>query len=105
LHGWGVLNLLVDRPEVAYMKLTEAGHSVVLREVIALEMKDKAGGLDELLVELSKTGIHFENASTRILSSKQMAILILEVPDLLEARERLEKNGIPILSDAVVYNE
>lgn len=105
LHGWGVLNLLVDQPEAAYRKLAGEGHSAVLREVIALEMKDKAGGLDELLVKLAKTGIHFDNASTRLLSGKQMAILILEVPDVLEARERLEKNGISILNDAVVYNE
>jgi hypothetical protein len=100
-----VLNLLVDQPEAAYRKLAGEGHSAVLREVIALEMKDKAGGLDELLVKLAKTGIHFDNASTRLLSGKQMAILILEVPDVLEARERLEKNGISILNDAVVYNE
>lgn len=101
-HGWGVLNLLVDQPENAYRLLSQKGHSVVLREVVALEMQDEAGALDELLIKLAKAGIHFDNASTRLLSGKQMAILILEVPDILEAKERLAKNGIAILDDSVV---
>ena len=102
-HGWGVLNLLVDQPERAYTLLTEKGNSVTLREVIALEMKDEAGGLDELLLKLAKTGIHFENAYSRLLSNKQLAILILEVSDVLEARERLAKNNMTTLEDDLVY--
>ncbi len=102
-HGWAVLNLLADQPEKAYRLLSEKGHSVALREVLALEMKDEAGGLDELLLKLSRAGVHFDNAYSRLLSGKNMAILILEVPDVIEARERLAKAGIVILDDSVVY--
>ena len=102
-HGWGVAHLLVDKPEKAYELLTQKGHSVAMREVIALEMIDEAGGLDELLLKLSKAGIHFENAYTRLLSEKQIAILILEVSDVIEAKERLQKTGISLLDDSVVY--
>ncbi|MFW5756779.1 MAG: hypothetical protein ACOCWK_09260 [Tangfeifania sp.] len=103
LHGWGVLNMLVDQPEKAYRLLAEKGDSVVLREVIALEMKDEAGGLDELLVKIARVGIHIENAYSRLISETGMAILILDVPDVLEAKKRLEQNGIPILDDETVY--
>ncbi|NQU86083.1 MAG: hypothetical protein HQ541_10010 [Mariniphaga sp.] len=102
-HGWGVLNLLVDQPEKAYGLLTEKGNSVALREVIALEMKDETGGLDELLLKLAKAGIHFDNAYTRLLSEKKIAILILEVADIIEAKERLQKNKVNILEDSVLY--
>lgn len=102
-HGWGVLNLLVDHPQKTYELLSKEGNSVTMREVIALEMKDEAGGLDELLIKLAKAGIHFDNAYTRLLSEKQIAILILEVSDVLEAKERFENNGIKILEDSVVY--
>jgi hypothetical protein len=105
LHGWGVLNLLVDQPEKAYRLLAEKGNSVVLREVIALEMKDEAGGLDELLVKIARVGIHIENAYSRLISETGMAILVLDVPDVLEAKKRLEQNGIPILNDATVYGK
>ncbi len=105
LHGWGVLNLLVDQPEKAYQLLSEKGDSVVLREVIALEMKDEAGGLDELLVKIARVGIHIENAYSRLISETGMAILVLDVPDVLEAKKRLEQNGIQILDDKTVYGK
>ena len=69
-HGWGVLNLLVDQPEKAYQALVNTGNSVVLREVMALEMRDEAGGLDELLIKISKSGIHIESAYSRVISEK-----------------------------------
>lgn len=102
-HGWSVLNLLVDQPEEAYKILTEKGNSVSLREIIALEMKDKAGGLDDLLVKISRAGIHIESAYSRLITENQLAILILEVPDVLEATRRLEVNGIRVLDDQTVY--
>jgi hypothetical protein len=105
LHGWGVLNMLVDQPERAYKMLTGAGNSVTLREVIALEMKDETGGLDDLLVKISRSGIHIENAYSRLITENKMAILIIEVPDVLEARRRLDASGIQILDDATVYGK
>lgn len=105
VHGWGVLNLLVDQPEKAYQLLSDKGNSVVLREVIALEMKDEAGGLDELLSKIARVGIHIENAYSRLIAETGMAILVLDVPDVLEAKKRLEHNNIPILDDKTVYGK
>lgn len=105
LHGWGVLNLLVDQPEKAYQVLSDKGNSVALREIIALEMKDEAGGLDELLVKISRAGIHIENAYSRLISENKMAILILEVADILEAVRRLAINGVHVLDDKTVYGK
>jgi len=102
-HGWGVLNLLVDQPEKAYRILTESGNSVVLREVIALEMRDETGGLDELLIKISRAGIHIESAYSRVISENKMAILLLEVSDVLEAKQRLENSHVNILDDKIVY--
>lgn len=104
-HGWGMLNLLVDQPEKAYELLTASGNSVVLREVIALEMKDEAGGLDELLVRLSRAGIHIDSAYSRLVGDQKTAVLLIEVPDVIEAQQQLRKNNIGILADDVVYGK
>jgi len=104
-HGWGVLNLLVDQPEKAYKLLADKGHSVSMQELIAMEMKDTAGGLDELLVKIARAGIHVENAYTRLIAENNMAILLLEVPDVLEAKRRLEINHVTILDDLIVYGK
>jgi hypothetical protein len=98
-----VLNLLVDQPEKAYQLLTDSGNSVIMREVIALEMKDEAGGLDELLIKLSRAGIHIESAYSRLITDNKTAILLLEVPDVLEATQRLKQNDITIIDDQLVY--
>ncbi len=105
VHGWGVLNLLVDQPEKAYKVLSETGNSVAIREVIALEMKDEAGGLDELLVKLSRAGIHIENAYSRLITENKLAVLIIEVPDVLEAKQKIAACGIQVLDDTIVYGK
>jgi hypothetical protein len=68
-------------------------------------MLDKAGGLDELLVKIARAGIHIESAYSRLVTETSLAILILEVPDVLEATRRLEINGVKILEDKVVYGK
>ncbi len=102
-QGWGVVKLLVNQPEKAYQILSDRGDSVSLREIIALEMKDATGGLDELLVKVARAGIHIESAYSRLLSGTNTAVLILEVTDVLEAKRRLEINGVTILDDKTVY--
>lgn len=104
-HGWGMLNLLVDNPEKAYELLTESGNSVIMREVIALSMKDEAGGLDELLIRLSRAGIHIDSAYSRLVGDKKTAVLLIEVPDVIESQQLLRKSNIEILSEAVVYGK
>lgn len=104
-HGWGVLNLLVDQPERAYKVLADQGNSVSMQEVIAIEMRDETGGLDEVLVKIARSGIHVDSAYTRLIAENNMAILLLEVPDVLEAIRRLEINHVPILDDKTVYGK
>ena len=103
VHGWAMLTLLVDKPQKAYQALAGNGNSVALREVIALEMKDETGGLDELLVRIARAGIHVENAYTRLVPHTGKAILLLDVPDVLEAKVLLSRNNITVMDDSAVY--
>ncbi len=102
-NGWGILNLLVNEPEKAYEALSELGFSVSLREVIALRMEDRPGGLDNLLVKIAEAGINFDNAVGRITEENKTALLVLDVPDIESARQKLRKAGIDELPDDVVY--
>lgn len=102
-NGWGILNLLVNNPEKAHKKLSEKGVSVALRKVIALEMKDETGGLDDLLMQVAKAKVNFNNASGRIIEATKTAILILDVPDFEDSIRKLEENRIQILDDNKVY--
>ncbi|MCD6354898.1 MAG: hypothetical protein J7L95_05050 [Prolixibacteraceae bacterium] len=102
-NGWGILNLLVNNPQKAYKALSEKGVSVALRKVIALEMKDKAGGLDDLLMKVAEAKVNFNNAYGRIIQETQSAILVLNVEDYAESVEKLKANQLQILDDNSVY--
>lgn len=104
-NGWGILNLLVNEPEKACMALSEQGFSVSLREVIALRMEDRPGGLDDLLVKIADAGISFDNAVGRITEENKTALLVLDVTDLDSAREKLRMAGINELPDSIVYGK
>ena len=102
-NGWGILNLLVNNPEKAYSALSEGGVSVALRDVIALEMKDETGGLDDLLIKVAGTGVNFNNAYGRNIKENKCAILILDVTDYEDSVKKLTESGITILPDEKVY--
>ncbi len=102
-NGWGILNLLVNNPEKAYNVLEEAGVSVALKEIIALEMKDQAGGLNELLLKVAQAKVNFNNANGRIIEATKSAILILDVPDIDESKKKLIDHGIQFIDDNTIY--
>jgi hypothetical protein len=102
-NGWGILDLLVNDPEKAYKVLADKGVSVALREIIALEMKDVSGGLDDLLFKVSKAKVNFDNAYGRIVQEDKSAILIIDVRDIEDSKKKLLKAGIKILNDSKVY--
>ncbi len=103
VNGWGILNLLVSKPEKACSALAEKGFTATLREVLALEMQDRIGGLDDLLMQIARVGISFDNAFGRNAGINNPAVLVLDVPDIRTARERLKEAGISELPDEVVY--
>lgn len=102
-NGWGILNLIVNDPKKAKKALSEKGVSVALRKVIALEMRDEAGGLDDLLMEVARAEVNFDNAVGRVITETQKAILILHVDDYAESIKKLEKQGVQIIDDQTVY--
>jgi hypothetical protein len=102
-NGWGILNLLVNNPQEAYNVLDNAGVSVALKEIIALEMKDEAGGLNDLLLKVAQAKVNFNNANGRIIEATKSAILILDVPDIEESKKRLLDNGMQLLDDNTIY--
>lgn len=104
-NGWGILNLLVNDPQKAFEALSAKGVSVALRKVIALEMKDEAGGLDDLLMQVAQAHVNFNNAYGRIIQETKSAILVLNVDDYKESKQKLKDRGIHILEDERVYGK
>lgn len=102
-QGWGILNLIVSNPHLAYETLASNRFPATLREIAVIEMEDRPGGLDDLLKKIASAGINFTNAYGRIVSPGQNAFLAIDVEDLNNSVERLKGAGLNLIPDKDVY--
>ena len=101
--GWGILNFVANDPGLAFKVLQRRGIPVVLRKIVALEMDDKAGGLDDLLRKIKKANVNFTTAYAHVVEEGSLAFFAIDVEDMPQAEELLNKAGIRILPDSIVY--
>jgi hypothetical protein len=93
---FGVLKLLVDKPDLAFDRLQQAGWTVSRVEVLAIEVQDKPGGLYAVADCLAKSGVNVENSSGFV--SNNRAVLLIEVADIAKAGKALVAAGLRLLS-------
>jgi hypothetical protein len=97
--GWGILNLLVDRPRDAAEMLGATGHPAVLR----VRMADAPGALNDMLVLLAKSGINVQNAYGTVLGDQKTAILVIDVEDIEHTQQLFTDAGVETLSKDQIY--
>jgi len=94
---FGVINALVDDPKRARSILESEGLTVSMKEVIAVVLEDKPGGLDRLVQLLFDNGINVENAYGFVLESHKKAIFVIDVDQLEKTQEVLKEAGLETL--------
>jgi hypothetical protein len=94
---FGVINLIVDDPKRAEVVLTQAGLTVHLRNVLAVLIDDKPGGLDTLMQLLYQEGININNAYGFVLESSKKAVFIVDVDKTEKTEKLLEEKGFKTL--------
>ena len=99
--GFGVVRLLVDRPEPALKKLADIGFMVSFTDVIAVRMKDEPGGLFDIAKILGESDINIEYSYAY--SWKEAAVLILRVDRIREAIDKLMANGADLLREEMFH--
>ncbi len=95
---FGILRLIVDRPEQAAEALKAAGMTVSLTNVIAIGVGDRPGGLAEAAAALYEAGITVEYMYAFISGSGDTANIILRVDDNATTLDVLGRAGITVLS-------
>lgn len=94
---FGVISLIVDRPQQAEAALTKAGMTVHLRGVLAILIPDKPGGLDKLTQLLYREGVNVNNAYGFVLETAKKAVFVVDVDQMEKTEKLLEKNGFHTL--------
>jgi hypothetical protein len=95
--GFGMINLIVDDPEGARSLLEDAGLTVSMKEVVAVVIEDKPGGLDRLIQLLLDEDINIENAYGFVLESREKAVFVVDVDQLEKTQKVLEDAGLETL--------
>jgi hypothetical protein len=94
---FGVINALVDDPERARSILEGEGLTVSMKEVIAVVIEDRPGGLDRLVQLLYDNGINIENAYGFVLESRKKAVFVVDVDQLEKTQTVLKDAGLETL--------
>lgn len=100
---FGVIKLLVDKPQSAEQVLKSAGFVCSLREIMAIIMEDKPGGLHKIVEVFSKNGINILDAYGFVIESNRIAVLCVEVEKVSGLDEILQAEGLKIISDQDLY--
>ncbi len=95
--AFGVINALVDDPEGARSILEREGLTVSMKEVIAVVIEDRPGGLDRLVQLLFDNGINIENAYGFVLESRKKAVFVVDVDQLEKTQTVLKDAGLETL--------
>lgn len=93
----GIINLIVDEPKRAEKVLTQAGLAVYLKNVLAVLIPDKPGGLDRLMQLLYQEGININNAYGFVLECGEKAVFVVDVDRIEKTEKLLEKNRFETL--------
>ncbi|OJU15118.1 MAG: hypothetical protein BGN88_02970, partial [Clostridiales bacterium 43-6] len=102
--NFGILRLIVNKPDLAETKLKEAGLTVSLTDVIAIEISDRPGGLSAALKVLNDAEIGVEYMYAFIGTPHEKAFVILRVENNDSAIQVLKDNGVGLLKTMDVYD-
>ena len=94
----GLINLIVDNPQMAQKVLSKEGIPVELKEVLAVLIDDRPGGLNKLLQILSAQNVNIENGYGFVIQSRKNAVFVLDVKDLERAKDLIEASGFETLT-------
>lgn len=98
---YGVLRLIVNKPEEAQKVLKEKDFSVRITDVLGLIVPHEPGGLHRALKILSSEGVDVEYMYAFALGNK--ATVIIRTEDIERAKDVLAKHKLELVSASEIY--
>ena len=100
---FGILRIIVDKPERALEELGKAEFLVKSNSVLAVVIGDKPGGLASVVRTLGKADVNIEYTYAFVAHSHDKAYVILRVDNNEAAIKILTENGVTLLSSKELY--
>jgi len=100
---FGVLRVIVDKPDTAFRTLTDAGYVVKINQVLPVAIADEPGALGKMLRVLADEGISVEYVYAFVAHGVNKAYVIVRVEDNVAAASILEGAGMRVANEADIY--
>lgn len=100
---FGILRLIVDRPEAAQKSLMDSGITVSITDVVAVAMNDVPGGALGILSILANNDINIDYMYACVGKVTGKALMVLRVEDNELTERILFNNGYSNVKPADIY--
>ena len=97
-ESFGVLRIVVDKPDIAIKILKENTFVANVTDVAAVEIGDRPGGLAEVLKVLSDNDVNIEYMYGFVEKFSENALLVFRFEDAAYAQKILTENNIKIVT-------
>ena len=94
---FGILRIVVDKPEETSALLKKSGFVASLTEIVAVEVADKPGGLAEILKVFSQSNINVEYMYGFVEKKSDKAMLVFRFDEPDKAIALLKKKKIKVI--------
>lgn len=101
---YGVLRLIVDRPEDALACLKNQGVTATLTDVIAVSVPDVPGGLHKIMDALANEGVDIDYIYAFLHPQKEQACVIIRTGEDNKAVAALAGHGISVIESGEIYS-
>ncbi|MBO8143487.1 MAG: ACT domain-containing protein [Thermodesulfobacterium sp.] len=101
---FGILRMIVNDPEKAKKALENEGFTTKITHVLAVGVKDRPGGLAEVLKILYEEDINVEYIYAFVEKSGEEALVVLRTNNLDKTITLLQEKGVKLLDSKTVEN-
>ena len=99
---FGIVRLIVEDHEKAKDMLSSRGHVVNVREVIAVCVPDRPGGMAEVMQTVDAAGVNVEYSYAFAFHKGEKAVLVFRFSDNAKAESALKAAGFTTLGEGEV---
>ncbi|MFA6837738.1 MAG: ACT domain-containing protein [Dysgonamonadaceae bacterium] len=98
---YGIVRMVVGRPELAKKALEKAGFSIGLTDVVCVSIPDRPGSLYHILEILTEEKINIDYMYA--FSNNDVALAVIRATNMQQVTEVLQRNRMELLSKSDLY--
>jgi hypothetical protein len=94
---FGILRVIVDKPEAALAALAKAGYTTRTTDVLGLEIQDVPGALSKVMDVFKQTGVNIEYLYASLEKSGDKAVVIFKVEDIEHGLKIVKEHKLSVI--------